>query len=760
MIIRCNRARDQPKVQSIHHFNHSISNTNFTNYERINTMKNLKKAFALLLALVLCLSVPVGVSAATVEDATIDTTRTGSMTIYKYDLTNAEKDGVWDSSYVSTGVYDQAGVVDILSGNRDGDNDNQSDLGNGQQSYGYAINGVEFSYLKIADIVQFSESTDDNRTNSHVEVLYGINKVQGADFLRALGLENGAKRYANADKLDSSKYFYQSDVLIDALAAGLEANSTTVKNALEAYMATNGGVKMAPTDSYGKTQATELELGLYLVVETAVPEMVVSTTNPFLVSVPMTSINGSNATDGGERWIYDITLFPKNLTGIPSLEKTLREQVADTGKNGGSTTDITDGYAHTGTASSGDVIDYQIISTLPSITSEATYLTDYTFIDTLSNGLSYNKNDVVLEFFTDEACTDLVTTWKESDGYFTVSYDQAMNNDYVMTISMTTRGLAEINGSKAVYSGASMVNSGFSDCTLRITYQATMLSNYEVIYGDDGNRNEVVLTWKRSSSNYYDTLVDDAHIYTYGINLYKLFSDGKGDFSNVEFIIHNDTDDYFVKAELNADEGVYYVTDHVENESDATHFVPVLPMVLPMNADSENGQNVFVKGLEDDTYTITEVRTDSGYTLLKEDIEVVISQVESSELCDIYTSDVVGLIQNDPRYAEAIIAEAKANGYIKTDGGLADILNNMPQKQLAHYLLTASATVDGNAVTMLEDNGSVNAHVPLTVVNTRGFDLPETGDNGTMMFTVIGILAMAGAAAVIVLVSRKKRTTC
>ena len=675
-------------------------------------------------------------------------------------LSISEKDGVWDSSYVSTGVYDQAGVVDILSGNRDGDNDNQSDLSNGQQSYGYAIKGVEFSYLKIADIVQFSESTDDNRTNSHVEVLYGINKVQGADFLRALGLENGAKRYANADKLDSSKYFYQSDVLIDALAAGLEANSTTVKNALEAYMATNGGVKMAPTDSYGKTQATELELGLYLVVETAVPEMVVSTTNPFLVSVPMTSINGSNATDGGERWIYDITLFPKNLTGIPSLEKTLREQVADTGKNGGSTTDITDGYAHTGTASSGDVIDYQIISTLPSITSEATYLTDYTFIDTLSNGLSYNKNDVVLEFFTDEACTDLVTTWKESDGYFTVSYDQAMNNDYVMTISMTTRGLAEINGSKAVYSGASMVNSGFSDCTLRITYQATMLSNYEVIYGDDGNRNEVVLTWKRSSSNYYDTLVDDAHIYTYGINLYKLFSDGKGDFSNVEFIIHNDTDDYFVKAELNADEGVYYVTDHVENESDATHFVPVLPMVLPMNADSENGQNVFVKGLEDDTYTITEVRTDSGYTLLKEDIEVVISQVESSELCDIYTSDVVGLIQNDPRYAEAIIAEAKANGYIKTDGGLADILNNMPQKQLAHYLLTASATVDGNAVTMLEDNGSVNAHVPLTVVNTRGFDLPETGDNGTMMFTVIGILAMAGAAAVIVLVSRKKRTAC
>ena len=712
-------------------------------------MKNFKRIITMCLALVMCLSCVPAAFAAEVADATIDQSRKGSLTIYKYDLTNAEKDGVWDSSYVSTGVMDQAGVVDILGGNRAGDTDNKSDLGNGQASYGYAIKGVEFSYVKIAEIVQFSESTADSRTDNHVEVLYGIDKVKGADFLKALGLENGAKRYGNADQLDSSKYFYQSDVLIDALAAGLEANSTTVKNALEKYMAANGGVAMAPTNEYGKTQATDLDLGLYLVVETAVPEMVVSTTNPFLVSVPMTSVDGTNATDGGERWIYDITLFPKNLTGIPSLEKTLREQIADTGKNGGSTTDITDGFAHTGTASAGDVIDYQIISTLPSITSESTYLTCYTFVDTLSSGLSYNKNDVVLEFFTDEACTDLVTTWKEADGYFTVNYTDAAEGAHVMTIEMTTRGLAEINSSKAVYPGASMVNSGFSDCTLRITYQATMDSDNSVVYGDGGNPNDVVLTWKRSNTSYYDTLVDDAHVYTYGIDLTKLFSDGKGNFNNVEFIIHNDTDNYFVKAELNEEEGIYYMIEHVEAEADATHFIPV---------DSNgNPGKIIIKGLEDDTYTITEVRTDNGYTLLKEDIEVIITQVESTELCDIYESDVVGLIQNDPRFAEEIIAEAKAKGYIKTDGGLADVLNNMPQKQLAHYLLTASATVDGNAVNMLEDDGSVNAHAPLTVVNTRGFDLPETGDNGTMMFTVFGILAMAGAAAVIVLASRKKR---
>lgn len=496
-------------------------------------MKSIKKLFAMGLAVMMALSIPFSVSAAELEDAPIDESRTGSLTIYKYDLTNAEKDGVWDSSYVSTGVFDQTGVNDVLGGSG-------AALGNGETGYGYAIKGVEFSYVKVADIVTFSESEADSRTDSHVEVLYAIDKTKGADFLKALNLADGAQRYTNADALDSTKYYYQSDVLIDALAAALESNSTVVKNALEAYISANGGAAMSLTDSYGKTQATNLNLGLYLVVETKVPEMVVSTTDPFLVSVPMTSVNGTNATDGGTRWIYDITLYPKNLTGIPSLEKTLGENKNDTGK--------TDAYAHTGTASAGDTIDYQIISTLPSITSESTYLSCYTFVDTLSKGLTYNKGDVILEFFTDAACTDSAAKWTEADGKFTVAYNTTDSGESVMTIEMTAAGLTEINTSKAVYSGASMVNSGYSDCTVRINYAAKMDSSKDLVFGDKGNDNKVVLTWKRSSQNYYDTLVDDCHVFSYGIDLTKLFSDGKGDFSKVEFLIQNKTDNYFVKG--------------------------------------------------------------------------------------------------------------------------------------------------------------------------------------------------------------------
>ncbi len=695
-------------------------------------MKNIKKILSMVLALTLCLSFPLSASAVEPEDPTdgvlIDEDALGSLTLYKYDLTNAEKDGVWDSSYVSTGVYDETGVNNVLGGtNRAGDSDNQSDLGNGDASYGYAIHGVEFSYLKIADIVQFTESEADSRTDNHVETLYGIDKGKGADFLKALGLENGDKRYTNADHLNENQYMYQSDVLIDALAAGLEANSTVVKNALEKYMAANGCVAMPLTDAYGKTEARDLELGLYLLVETKVPEMVTSTTDPFLVSIPMTTVSGTNADNGGTTWIYDITLYPKNLTGIPTLTKEIKESAADTGK--------TEEYAHTATASSGDTLDYQIISTLPSITSESTYLSCYTFVDTLSKGLTYTKGDVVLAFYTDAGCTDLVTTWKEADGFFSVAYNTTEAGESVMTIEMTEQGLAEINTSKVVYADASMVNSGFSDCTVRITYTAQMDSDNSVVFGDNGNDNKVVLTWKRTSDNFFDTLVDDCHAFVYGIDLTKMFSDGKGKFENVQFVLKNDTDSYYVQAELNADEGIYYVVDHTSNPEEATKFVPV----------ESNGTagKIIIKGLEDDTYTMTEIRTDNGYVLLKDDIEIVISQAESTDLCDIYESDVLGLIQNDPRYAEII----KDTGDLK----------NMPQKHLEHHLLTASATVDGNKVNMLEDNGSKNAEAPLSVVNTRGFDLPETGDNGTMMFTVFGILIMAGAAGILYIAIRKKK---
>ena len=712
-------------------------------------MKNFRKIITLCLAFMLCLSCASAAFAAEVADATIDEDALCSLTIWKFDFTNAMKDGVWnEDSFISTG-WRESYVEEVLGeavrkGDANGETDNP--LGNGQNSNGYAIKGVEFSYLRVADIVTFTESANDKHPDYNLtQVLYGFDKVKASDLLKAIGLADGAGRYENADntdKLSHSNYYYTSDTLNKAMADALAANATTVKDALEAYMVSAGGTAMPLTNENGKTIVRDLPVGLYLLVETKVPEMVTSTTNPFFVSLPMTTVSGnenSASPEGGHFWNYDVVVYPKNDTGIPSLEKTVREASKDTGKNEGSDT-ITDGFDHNATASAGDTMEYQIISTLPTITSNATALTVYNFYDTLSQGLSYNKSEgVKIEIFTDKDCTDKIATWDMDSGKFGVTYS---SDDRHMTVDIAKAGLDEINGRTENVNGN--VYMGYSNYTIRLTYTATVNSDASMVYGENGNENEVVLTWKRTSSTYYDTLISDAHVYSFGIDLTKVFSDKDsetaeetGMFKHVKFKIWNETDDYWVTAKRDEATGIYYATGHVAEEADATVFYPV--------TSGDAYGKIIVKGLEDDEYVLTEIETANGYVLLKDAIHVVITAADdATRPCTAYTKDVLGVLQNDPHYA--------------FDGGFDLHLAGIPQQALIYNYLTASATVDGNAVEMLSDNGSANAEAPLKVVNTPGFDLPDTGDNGTMLLSVIGIAVMAGAAVVIFLATRKKET--
>ena len=506
-------------------------------------------------------------------EPTIDPGKKASLSIYKYDITKASNDGAWDAeSYVSAGLRDDA-VIDKLSK--------------------YAIQGVEFTYLRVANIAMSNEVVDGQRT---VGVLYGFDGSERSNtVLSAIGLTA-----TDAHKTDNGVNYFTSDMLNNKLAAALAANATTVKNALEAAVK-SGGVVMTETDATGHASADQLEQGLYLVVETHVPENVTSTCNPFFVSLPMTTIDGA-------AWNYDVTVYPKNQTGNPTLDKTVREAKNSTGKNTGSLTDITDGYAHTASASIGDAVDYQIISTLPTITSKASSLSEYTYVDTLSKGIRYNKNDVVIEFFKDAGCTEKIATWDESSGKFTVAYDDAANT---MTIRMTDTGLAEINEAATVYTDS--VKRGYSDCTMRLTYAAALTADAKM--GDTDNPNGVVLTWRRTNNTYFDTLKDCCHVYTYGIDVLKQFSDNGGNVKNVKFRLHNDTDDCYIIAEQK--DGVYYAKGLTAKKSDATTFIP--------NAQG----HIVVKGLEDDAYSLTEIATDKGYVLLKDAVKIVIKTAEN-----------------------------------------------------------------------------------------------------------------------------------
>lgn len=581
-------------------------------------MKKIKSFFSICIALVMCFAMATTAFAATPAEAVIDTSKTGSVTIVKYDRTESEKANALSASYVATGTASSAAEEALAA---------------------YAIEGVEFTLLKVASITTYSNS-------GNVQVLYGFDKTTSAALLKAIGLENGKDRFAAADSLDNTKYYYQSNVLNKALSNSLIANEIATTNAFESYVTNNSEKIIMPlTSKTGSTHAEGLALGLYIAVETKVPENVVDTTNPFFVSIPMTTVDGKN-------WNYDVTVYPKNDTGNPTLDKAVREAISSTGK--------TETFTDYATASAGDIVEYEIKSTLPTITSNATKLTKYDFIDTLSEGISYDKTyAMTYEIYEDAALSKKVATLAADE--YAVTYKAN-----TMTITLTEKGIAKVNG--------------YSEHTIRIVYGCKLNSNETIIIGESGNSNDVVLTWERTSNGYYDTLEADAIVYSFGVDITKEFSDklpeeakAEGLLDKVSFAIYNESENAYVQGELKA--GVYYVTGLADT---AMSFVP------------QNNGNVIIVGLEDDAYRITETTTADGYSLLKENINVNIT-----------------------------------------------------------FDKTAAASVDGNAVEMTASGVSENAIVELSVINTKIFELPGTGDSGFMYIVLIGFVIMAGAAIAI-----------
>lgn len=116
---------------------------------------------------------------------------------------------------------------------------------------------------------------------------------------------------------------------------------------------------------------------------------------------------------------------------------------------------------------------------------------------------------------------------------------------------------------------------------------------------------------------------------------------------------------------------------------------------------TDNKGEIHIRGLKPGTYKLTETKTNDGYVLLKDPVVIVITPTN---------------------------AETGA----------------------------ATATVGSKDVTMTDDNGSLTAKVPLTVVNSKGFDLPATGGRGIALFTIAGIAIVVAAGTLLFMRKRSK----
>lgn len=120
---------------------------------------------------------------------------------------------------------------------------------------------------------------------------------------------------------------------------------------------------------------------------------------------------------------------------------------------------------------------------------------------------------------------------------------------------------------------------------------------------------------------------------------------------------------------------------------------------------TDNKGEIHIRGLKPGTYQLTETETNAGYVLLKNPVVIVITPSNK--------------------------ADEVAKGVV-------------------------SATVGGKEVTMIEDSGSATAKVPLTVVNSKGFNLPATGGRGIALFTIAGIAIVAAAGSLLFMRKRSK----
>lgn len=229
--------------------------------------------------------------------------------------------------------------------------------------------------------------------------------------------------------------------------------------------------------------------------------------------------------------------------------------------------------------------------------------------------------------------------------------------------------------------------------SLTLTYQAVLTADAVQVNG-----NRVVLTYSNDpyNSSSTDTVEDETEVYTYGLDMTKTFSDGSTDrMAEVVFQLREgDTALQFV--ELTAGSGQYRVAQ--ANEAGAT-------TDLKPSANADSMGRLEIIGLDAGSYTLAETSAINGFN--QATVEITIAD-------------------NEP---DGTLDSASATEF--------------------------GATLNANLVT-LTVNGNGYSAAEFSVVNNETSDLPTTGGAGTWMFTIGGLVLIAGAVVLLVVVRRKK----
>ena len=433
------------------------------------------------------------------------------------------------------------------------------------------------------------------------------------------------------------------------LASSIPENAASAKRTYESDTKVTK-FEEQKTDKSGDTTFLNLTPAIYLVVESTVPTISgkqLFESKPFLVSIPYTAGQDENeniigdTSQAGQKWIYDITATPKNNSAQGSKKITKINNNNKTPDDAGNVT-----------TNVGDTVSYRIEATSPaySNTTDGDKI-GFEILDKLTNLELVSKS---IKAYIVEADKD--TEIGESN--YTISQP---SGDYTFGIKFTKDWIKTHTNTKVA-----------------IIYSAIVTEDAKI--GSDANTNEATIIFNNDPTNNSYKIPNVPRVYTYGLELTK---QGKNEvLSDVVFELYKDE----VKA---------------ENKVTNSKFGAGTDGTFKTNSDGK----ITIKGLAAGTYYLKETKTKSGYTLLANPVEIVIT--ESPDVATGKTS--------------------------------------------------ATCTVDGQATTKKElPEKSGNYYYAFSVQNDKGFNLPSTGGMGTYLFTIAGLVIMAGAAFLLI-TSRKRR---
>ena len=357
----------------------------------------------------------------------------------------------------------------------------------------------------------------------------------------------------------------------------------------------------------------------------------------------------------------------------PDLDKEVLKRGGDE-NNTGDWVDATDYKA-------GATIPYKVTVTVPA---NITKLGTFKVTDTPTHQTDSIDADKIHVYHNDD---------KEIDSSNYIVARDNTNKGFVLTFKNPGEALASDAGK-----------------TITIRYEATL--DKDAVTTIEGNPNTVELEYTNKigsdgtpADGSTDKIHYDAIVYTFAINIVKTAADKNTPLPGVEFDLYEEVDEKTKDAVQGSTIGM--------TGANAEKYYK---LVKHLTTDGEG--KVSASGLEKGTYYLVETKTAKEYNLLKEPVKVDLN-FEYSKTWNEYSVYENGvLIKHDVK----------------------------KERQTAFTAGTTGKTSDLT-------NGSITANI----INRKGFNLPTTGGFGTLLFSGIGVLLVVAGVGVLLSLKKKNR---